>query len=382
MSDHESDLQESLERYESFIREMLIPLFTRGSVLVDRPLSPGMFTPFSVARSSDLDVDQRFYEALHYASRGLAPVRQIPWPDAGFMGLAMASHNLIALTDPLLDRMFARSARPKLINWASYFIDQVDMAQTRGAVLARHALLNRVLRLRREDIYAKSLGTTSKYLGRAESSGFWSRPRFAQRRTTQVALMELWSSLGTDLDVAPLWSRMLLLSPLTRLLTIEASASPLLGVADLAVLSDDLLRSGLANELVEGGLEFGLWWGDAIRSMQDRDAPRSLLYYPIALMVEAASIAILSGHENAIAALSNKGAAFAAFLSAALHAPPRLSFFSEYGAGDLEQLRTHTEQLQQTIGEEMIQWASYLINHTNPPQLLHEQPTAQIEVPT
>ena len=358
MSDHEGDLQESLERYESFIRETLLPLFTQGSVLVDRPLTPGMFTPFSVARSSDLDVDQRFYEALHHASRGLAPVRQIPWPDAGFMGLAMASHNLIALTDPLLDRMFARSARPKLIKWASYFVDQVDMAQTRGAVLARHALLSRVLRLRREDIYAKSLGTTSKYLGRPEASGFWSRPRFAQRRTTQVTLTDLWSSLGGDFDVAPILSRMLLLSPLTRLLTIEGSAAPLLGVADLAVLSDDLLRSGLANELVEGGLDCGVWWGDAIRSMQDRDAPRSLLYYPIALMVEAASIAILSGHASAIAALSNEGAAFAAFLSAALQAPPRLSFFSEYGSGDLERLRTQTTELHTTIGEDMLQWAS------------------------
>ena len=203
MSDQEDELRESVERYEQFVRDTILPLFTKGSFGVGRPLTPGMFAVFSVARSADALVDHQVYEALHRSSRGIAPIRQLPWPDAGFIGLAMASHNLVALTDPLLDRAFSRSARPKLIKWATFFIDQVEMAQTRGEVLARHALLRRVFSLRRTDIYARSLGTTSRYLGRPESRGFWSRPRFANRRVTQVGLSDLWAGLETGLR----WSR-------------------------------------------------------------------------------------------------------------------------------------------------------------------------------
>ena len=163
MSEEKEELAEIIERYESFVRNTLTPLFTGGQVIVDRPLTPGMYTAFSVARSADLDVDLSLYGAICRESEGLAPTDTIPWPDAGFTAMAMAIHNILAVTDPLLDRAFARSSREKMLQWADWFLDQISLPMTRGEALMRHALLARTLGLRRKDVYARSLGTCLLY---------------------------------------------------------------------------------------------------------------------------------------------------------------------------------------------------------------------------
>ena len=388
MSEDNEDLAEIIERYESFVRNTLMPLFTGGQLIVDQPLTPGMYTAFSVARSADLDVDLSLYGAICRESEGLAPTDTIPWPDAGFMAMAMAIHNILAVTDPLLDRAFARNSREKMLDWADWLLQQITLPMTRGEALMRHALLTRTLGLRRKDIYARSLGTTSRYLGRPESTGFWTKPRFATRRVEEPTIANLWTELRSeDLEVWTLVGKMVQASPITRILRVEAGEERLLGTAELAVLSDDLLRNGLANQIVQGRLRSGDWWDRSITTMVEIDSPRSLVYYPIALCVEVAAIVILARPNDAYEFFGEggAGACFLAYLNAALGGPPRLDFFREFAPQDLAMLRAWAARWQrgdhegQSLDPALLERARRNVNFANPPQLQHERAVMQHE---
>jgi hypothetical protein len=336
-----------------------------------------MLIPFEQVGVRDVECGLEAYAALEQRCSSYAPTKGVSWPPAGLMPLMMALHNLIAVTDPELNRSFSRAGRQKAADWAGHFISQVEMARTRAEVLSRHVVMNHALKLQRRDVYASSFGATSRYLGRPEATGFWTRPRFARRREESRPLPDLWSQMDSELKIDSLYMSLLRLSPMTRLLRAEQDVEPSLGVADLAVLSDDLLRNSIAQGIVDQGLASGVFWGEAIKRLEAAKAPGSLMYYAVALCVEVASIGFLSG-VWAADRTNHSLFPFVAFLASALKPPKHLSFFRAYADSDHATLRQCVHQWCLSARDdsgvkEMLDWASYLLKQCGHPRLEHEQ---------
>lgn len=277
-------------RYERFAADFLRPLLEGGEVQVGRPLPPGDLEHFALASSSDLEVDQAIYSALHRTASIIAPVKRIPYPDRGTLALAMAGHNLVFITDPHLDRAFSRGARPEILAWADALIEAADAPRTRSEVLSRHAIVNRLLLLAREDVTVKIWAATYHFQGREVPRNVVAMPRLrrVRKKRERHPLLELFSAVdeSTPFEVQPSFEALLARSPITELFHLEGHTKLRLGGAALAALADPSIAAGVARRVVNRGLAGAVTTlGGAVRRLHEDGAPPAMLAVAIGFVV-------------------------------------------------------------------------------------------------
>ncbi len=369
-------------RYEEFARDFIHPVLVGGVVQVGRPLTPGMLDVFGALRPVDVEVDRAIIDRLHETGSLLAPLRSLPWPARGLAALMMAAHNLVASTDPSLDRWGGRGAVSKMLEWADWFLDRAGAPQTRGEALARHGFLSRFLDLRREDVTARNWAFTHRYLGRPVPDGFFTRPRWVQITKEQPGVLQLWDVLDGDFDAATRRRRLLHRSPVTSLLRTDLESDLRFSGSILAVLSDDLVRNGVARELVAQGRSTMAPLGRALRRLAAVDPPTSFLYYGLALIYEMHVIGILDtrpGREPDLARPTTQDEAFfCAVLPAMAGAPDELEGLLDLDHSDLERVRGRAAHLDAQLEPELVRHAIAVVERATPPRLDHERGVAAV----
>jgi hypothetical protein len=286
------------QRYDALVVGFLEPLLSGGTVIVDRPLAPGGIEYYQHAGSSDANASSEIFDRLHRSASAIAPITTVPWPDRDLILLAIAAHNLVLVTDPMLDRVFARGARKKMCEWIDEAIEMVAPPRTRASALARHALLDPLVSLRRKDVVVKNWAYTYRFYGRPVPRNVVMLPkvRFVKQTETLVDIETLWSMVdqSAQLGIRPRLRELLSRSPVTELVRLDLCDDFRFGLATLAVLSDDAIRGGIARVIVERGewKTAGLL-GRALGDPLLHHAPPAHLYYALALCFEVQMTATL-----------------------------------------------------------------------------------------
>ena len=285
-------------RFDALVVGFVAPLVTGETVSIDQPHAPGAITYYEHASSSDADADTDIFDALHRRAASIAPLSTVPWPSRDLLLIAMASVNLVHVTDPELDRMFARGARKKTAGWVDQIIEAIAPPTTRADALARHALLDPLPALRRKDIVAKSWAYTYRFVGRPIGASILKKPIFGKfneaQSLTDVSALLAKLDAETGLGMVPRMRSLLARSPVTELVRLDLCESFRFGLATLAVLSDDAIRGGIAREIVERGeWKAAPRLGSALGDPSLRDAPPAHLYYALALCFEVQMTATL-----------------------------------------------------------------------------------------
>ncbi len=284
--------------YDELITKFVEPLITGGTVVIEQPHAPGAIGYYQHANTVDADANATIFDALHRHSSGIAPVTTVPWPDRDLLLVAMAAVNLVHVTDPTLDRLFARGHRKRVVEWIDEILDAIAPPNTRADALCRHALLDPVPALRRRDIVAKTWAYTYRFIGRTSDSSVLSRPVFGKFKEKHTLVdvsslldqLDLESGLGTARRLRELLAR----SPVTELVRLDLCESFRFGLATLAVLSDDAIRGGVAREIVERGeWKAAARLGRALGDTTLYQAPPGHLYYALALCFEVQMTATL-----------------------------------------------------------------------------------------
>lgn len=293
-----SEREKLQRRYDELIRDFVAPLLCGGTARIEQPHAPGAISYYEHANSSHADADSAIFDALHRHAAAIAPLETVPWPDRDLLLIAMAAVNLVHVTDPALDRVFARGARRRVLSWVDEILAAIAPPSTRGDALARHALLDPLPSLRRKDVVAKTWAYTYRFIGRPTDSSLLSRPVFGKFREQQsfhdvvslLGQLDARSGLGAEGRLRELIAR----SPVTELVRLDLCESFRFGLATLSVLSDDALRGGIAREIVSRGEwkaapRLGRALGDPVLV----HAPPAHLYFALALCFEVQMTATL-----------------------------------------------------------------------------------------
>lgn len=242
------------EAYERLCGRFLLPLWQGGIVHVGRPIAPGASHYFAVATSFDPEVDDDAERALARLCAKLAPVHRPVRLDRGGWALAIAAHDLLAVTDPALDRWMARRAVPVVLRWVDAAIRAAGSPTTRSAALTRHALVSRWLSLVRHDVVVRHWAGAHRFDGRAVPPRVLAWPRIRRVHTEEAShgIAEVLRRHDDEHGVG-LGDRLeafVRRSPVTRLLRLSADA---FGASVLDVLGDPAIRHGVAVELAGRG---------------------------------------------------------------------------------------------------------------------------------
>lgn len=294
-----SEAEKLQRRYDELVARFVAPLVSGGTVEVGQPHAPGAITYYQHANTSDADSNSIIFDALHRHAASIAPVETVPWPDRDLLLMAMAAANLVHVTDPALDRVFARGARKKVVGWVDELVEAIAPPNTRADALSRHALLDPFPALRRKDIVAQSWAYKYRFIGRPTTSSLLTRPLFGAKFREQSTLHDVVSLLGqldaaSGLGTQARLRELLARSPVTELVRLDLCESFRFGLATLSVLSDDALRGGIAREIVARGEwkaapRLGRALGDPILV----HAPPAHLYFALALCFEVQMTATL-----------------------------------------------------------------------------------------
>ncbi len=247
-----SEAQRIQEVVDTFLREFLRPLLTGGTVRLARAIAPAVLDAATLSASTDADSDFALREALHDAAADFVPPRPLVWPDRDAMALAIACHNLALLTDPMLDRAFARGARATIAEYIETLTASAAPVRTRGSALIRHAIVARFLTLARTDTIVRNWAYTYRFYGRAVPARFtaWKGVRRVRTETQRKPLEELLGALPPALSAPELRAAIIAQSPVTRILQSDPSTFRV-DATIAAVLSDQALRGGLVRALLD-----------------------------------------------------------------------------------------------------------------------------------
>lgn len=363
-----ADARKMQAAYDALVGRFVLPIVEGGAGELDRPIGPGCFTFFVDTSATSPEVDERIFDGLHRAASAMVPVETVPWPSPGIVALAAAAHDLLAVTDPSLDTIFARGARKTILAWTDRWLSFVPAPTTRGDALARHALLGPLLSARRKDVVLKTWMYTYRFAGRAIPWTSDVMPRFLLPRQEEklsrlvdlVDGVDERAQLGLRDRLEALVSR----SPVTELLTVAERPRFRFGLASLAVLSDPALRGAIARELVatnEWGAASAL--GRAI-SLPLLRADGKLVAIAVELLVEMMQTRALDGsREDTLPATMDEGALrYAALLPAMLEHPRTLEEIRILDDGDRAKLQFRAERLRPRITAELFADATALLD--------------------
>ncbi len=374
------------ELYEAFAGGFLAPLFG-ASVLDDaksrdgallaqltRPLPPPLLDHFELASLTKPDVEQTMLEGIHAAAGELAPTDHLRFPERGALAVAMAAHDLFWLTDPTLDRTFARGARSQVLGFVDALLELVPPPRTREEALVRHVILDRLLELEREDTVVKNWAYTYRYYGRPPPGNVVALPRVRFVRQTHtrqglVALCQADTELRLDLRLRALVAR----SPLTELLRPELAKPLVFGRASLAVLSDPTLRHGVVEALVKRGTaRIASTFGRALRVVGAEDPSPEHLYVALAFVAELQLLEVLDereGHrpkeERAVGDEELFAAVLPALVDHAEEAGP-LAFLLDLSERDLERVVRRAQLRRAQAGDDAVAFAKGILTRARP----------------
>lgn len=236
---------------DHFLRDFLRPLLTGGTVHLGRAIAPGVLEAAALSASTDADTDDAILTALHDAAAELVPTRHLSWPDRDALALALACHDLALLTDPMLDRAFARGARKTIAGFVHTLAAGTAPVRTRGGALLRHAVLSRFLTLARTDTVVRNWAYTYRFYGRPVPGRFtaWKAVRRVKSESRRQTLDEMLTALPTELQARQLLAEIIDSSPLTRILLADPQTFRV-DRSVASVLSDGALRGGLVRALL------------------------------------------------------------------------------------------------------------------------------------
>ncbi|MBX3250399.1 MAG: hypothetical protein KF901_24705 [Myxococcales bacterium] len=380
------------ELYEAFVGGFVAPLFGAASAdaahrdggavaQLTRPLPPKLIEHFAFAGLGDPDVEQAMLEGLHTAASELVPTDMLRWPERGALSIAAAAHDLLVLTDPQLDRAFARGARATIGRWVDEWIDSIAMPATREQALLRHVVLDRILDLEREDTVVKNWAYTYRFYGRPPPANVVAMPRLRFVRQTHetrglVALMTSGDERALDRRLRALLAR----SPITELLRPELcrprpgmGGGFQFGHAGLAVLSDPTLRHGIVELLVKRGThQVAQPFGHALRVLGGLGPPGEHLFVALCFLAELQLLEILDerqGHRPREEPAVGDEELFAAVLPALVdhaEAEGALGFLLELADPDLTRVVQRAEQRRRESGEDAVAFARSILDRAAP----------------
>ncbi len=354
--------------YDALVGRFLLPILEGGAGELDRPIAPGCFSFFKDTTATSPEVDDRIFDGLHRAASAIVPVETVPWPSPPLVALAAAAHDLLALTDPALDGLFARGARTTILAWTDRWLRLVPAPTTRGDALARHALLGPLLTARRKDVVLKTWMYTYRFSGRAVPWTSEVMPRFMLPRqevklagvVDLVDALDARTSLGARARLEALVSR----SPLTELLTVAQRPRFRFGLASLAVLSDSAIRGAIARDLVSTDE-----WGAAsvlVRAISVPVLPADgrLVALAVKLLVEMIQTRALEGsREDGIPATLDEGALrYAALVPAMLEHPRSIEELRVLDDGDRAKIQFRAERLRPRLTKALVDDATALLD--------------------
>lgn len=362
-----ADARKLQAAYDALVERFVLPVLEGGTGELDRPIAPGCFSFFVDTTCSSPAADERIFDALHRVASGMAPIETVPWPSPGLVALAAAAHDLLALTDPALDTIFARGARRTILSWVDRWTTLIPAPTTRGEALSRHALMAPLLAARRKDVVVRTWLYTYRFHGRAVPFTDQVLPRFMLPRKEERTLrlgelldaMDESAQLGLRARLEALIAR----SPVTELLTVAERPRFRFGLASLAVLSDPSIRGAIARELV-GGDE----WRAASTlaraiSLPALRADGKLVAIAVQLLVEMLETRALDGaREDVLPTAMDEGMLrYAAFLPAMLEHPRTLADVRLLDDGDRAKLQIRAERLRPRLTDALVADATALL---------------------
>ncbi len=275
----------------------------------------------------------------------------------------------IAATDPLLDRVIARRARPVMLAWAEALVQMAGPAETRGEALCRHAIVDRALDIRRDDITVRNWAYTYRYFGRPVPPRVVAMPRLRMVRQEKEtrALGVLWKQLDDDvaLGVGARVATLLSRSPVTELLRSDFAPEVRFGAATLAVLSDGAVRGGIARLLaVRDPAVTDPRLGRALDALLEASPPPDLVVPALALAFELSVVRVLDTRGPAAPTTASDvpgGDLFAALLPVLLDSPGALAPLVRLDPGDHARVASLADGLRRTVGAAALRRATRLV---------------------
>lgn len=354
--------------YDALVSRFVLPLIEGGNAELDRPIAPGAFSFFRDTSATSPEVDERIFDALHRAASALVPIETVTWPSPGLIALAAGLHDLVALTDPSLDTLFARGATKTILAWTDRWTALVPAPTTRGEALARHALLAPLLAARRKDTTMSTWMFTYRFAGRAMpwSPDVMPRLLLPKRQEQLVGLERLIDEIDArdGLVLRRRLDALIARSPITELLRASALPRFRFGLASLAVLSDPAIRGAIARELASTG-EWPAASALALAiSMPLVQADARLVAIAVELLVELMLTRTLdpaSEGEPLPTTLDEGALRYAALLPAMLEREQSLGALRALDEGDRARLVARAERLRPRLSAERVRDASALL---------------------
>jgi hypothetical protein len=353
--------------YDALVGRFVLPIVEGTGGELDRPIAPGCFSFFKDTTSTSPEVDERIFDALHRRASALVPIETVPWPTPGLVALAAAAHDLLALTDPALEGVFARGARTTIVAWTDRWTSLVPAPTTRGDALARHAFLGPLLDARRKDVVVKTWMYTYRFVGRAVPWAPEVMPRFMLPRQEEklARLVDLVSGVDehAQLGLRDRLEAIVSRSPVTELLTVAERPKFRFGLAALAVLSDVAIRGAIARELVATDE-----WSAAGPLMRAVHLPAlradaRLVAIAVRFLVELMQTAALDATVRELpSSLDEAQQRYAALLPAMLESERWLAELRTLDDGDRAKLQLRAEKLRPRVTAERLAEATALLD--------------------
>lgn len=339
--------------YDALAERFVMPLLEGGRVEIGRPIAPGCASFFSQTVPTSEDARLRIFTALIDASDEIHDIETVPFPGGTLMWLAAAAHDLCALTDPSLDRVFVRGARQTIAAWADRWIELVPPPTTRGDALARHALLAPLLRLSRTDTVVKNWAYTYRFFGRKPPANVVALPTIRFVRTFENAVgMDTLLDKDPSLELGRRYGALVSRSPVTQLLEMREGFR--FSITTLTVLADVGLRSGVAKALSRAE-DAGSVLGAAI-AVPELQAHPELLRIALAFVLELHVIRALDGSVPK-GARTEDAMLFDALLLSAFEDDDSIETLRLLDDGDRAVLQAHVERTRQMVPQAVAQTA-------------------------
>lgn len=354
------------ELFDEFAKDFVAPLLKGGETKAVRVLPAHVLGTFGHGAFSDTEVEQQIREGLSDAVADLASSSVMPFPEPGAMAVVMAGHNLIALTDPKLDRRFARGSLPKVLGWANELIDSIEAPTTRGEALTRHALLSRLLDLTREDTILRSWAYTYRFHGRAPTVKPVPPFDFLDKKTTRQTMRRLLRAhfdANVELyePIAKATNRLVTRSPITLLLEHKDVPDLRFGEAVVSVLSDSGLRQGIIQSIVRTGTQHvAAPFGHALRHFAAMDPPGEYILPVVAFLAELQILEVMddrAGHRPKDVPAIGDEELFSAVLPALFETEGAAKELIQLEKTDYERVRARAAQRKAEAGDDAVEMA-------------------------
>lgn len=344
--------KETQKAFDTLMSDVLVPLLTGGLVKLTRFFHPSVAETFAFGEFTSAEHEASIREALKRRVSELIEPQVLPFPELATMQMIMAGHNLVALTDPKLDRTFARGAIPKVRAWTEEIIGAVKPPRTRGQALVRHVFVDAFTTLRRKDTTVRNWAYTYRFPGRPPAANVVALPRlrFVKQSVERVPAVDLVEAN----ELGRLWARWIRQSPITQLLAMPDTLE--LGIDELAVLSDSRLRYGIACKLAREVRDrsFAEPLGNALVELMSRSPKPEELLPAVLFCAELHALELMRTDEDLLS-LASPGAQLYAALLGRLQMNARLREFVALEEVDMRRLRARAEAAAQVPKEVMAQ---------------------------